>query len=140
MLDVRYVSEHLEEVRHALGRRSAEAASGLDALVDLSNRRRQVISNVEHKQASRNLATQEMAKLAKSDPTALAARRAELRAVGDEIAALEAELRELEASMERLLLAVPNTPHPSVPSGAGSEDNPVLRVVGEKPEYSFAPK
>jgi len=42
--------------------------------------------------------------------------------------------------MERVLLDVPNAPHASVPSGAGEGDNPVLRVVGEKPAYAFSPK
>jgi seryl-tRNA synthetase len=140
MLDARYVADHLEEVRTALGRRSSGAASGLDGLVELSTRRRALIGDVEQKQAARNAAAQEMAKLAKSDPAALEARRAELRAAGDDIAALEGELRRLEEQMESVLLAVPNAPHPSVPSGIGSDDNPVVRAVGEKPEYSFSPK
>lgn len=140
MLDARYVADHLEQVRLALGRRSAEAAAGLDALVDLSTKRRALVGNVEQKQATRNAASQEMAKLAKTDPGALDARRTELRALGDEISALESELRKVEDEMEALLLAVPNTPHPSVPSGGGADDNVVLRVVGEKPEYPFSPK
>ena len=140
MLDARYVADHLEEVRTALGRRSSGAASGLDGLAELSTSRRALISDLEQKQAKRNAAAQEMAKLAKSDPAALESRRAELRAVGDEIAALEAELRGLEERIAGVLLAVPNVPHASVPSGAGSDDNPVVRVVGDKPEYSFSPK
>jgi seryl-tRNA synthetase len=140
MLDARYAADHLEEVRAALGRRSSAAASGLDALAELSTRRRVLISDVEQKQAKRNSDAQEMAKLAKSDPAALESRRAELRAAGDTIAALETELRGIEERMESVLLAVPNAPHASVPSGAGSDDNPVVRVVGEKSEFSFSPK
>jgi hypothetical protein len=140
MLDARYVADHLEEVRRALGRRSGDAASGLDALVELSTRRRSLIADVEQRQAKRNAAAQEMAKLAKSDPSALEARRAELRAAGDEIAALETELRGLEERMQSALLAVPNLPDASVPSGTGADENPVVRTVGTKPEYTFSPK
>src|SRR5436190_6925141 len=111
MLDARYVADHFDEVRHALARRGPDAAAGLEALVELSNRRRVLIADVEQKQARRNEATQEMAKLAKTDPAALAARRSELRAVGDEIGALESELKNVEREMERVLLDVPNAPH-----------------------------
>jgi seryl-tRNA synthetase len=140
MLDARYVADHLDEVRQALERRSADAASGLNALVELSSRRRSLIANVERKQARRNEATQEMAKLAKTDPEALAARRTELRAVGDEIGSLESELKAVEQEMESVLLTVPNAPHSSVPSGTGADDNPVIRTVGDKPNYAFSPK
>jgi seryl-tRNA synthetase len=140
MLDARYVADHLDEVRQALARRGPDAAAGLEGLAELSARRRSLIVDVEQKQAKRNAAAQEMAKLAKSDPAALDARRAELRGAGDEIAALETELRGIEERMESVLLNVPNAPHESVPSGGSAEDNPVLRVVGDKPEYSFAPK
>src|SRR5689334_18640988 len=40
MLDARYVADHFDEVRAALGRRSGGAATGLDGLVELSARRR----------------------------------------------------------------------------------------------------
>jgi seryl-tRNA synthetase len=42
--------------------------------------------------------------------------------------------------MESVLLSVPNVPLASVPSGAGADDNPVVRVVGDKPQFSFSPK
>jgi seryl-tRNA synthetase len=38
-----------------------------------------------------------------------------------------------------MLLWIPNLPHPSVPIGRTEDDNQVVRVWGEKPEFNFEP-
>jgi seryl-tRNA synthetase len=42
--------------------------------------------------------------------------------------------------MEEFLLAIPNVPDPSVPEGAGEEDNPVTRSWGEPRPFPFPVK
>jgi seryl-tRNA synthetase len=140
MLDARWVADHLDEVRKALGKRSPELPASLDAIAELSSRRRELIVEVEQKQAARNAANQDMAKLAKTDRAAFEQRREELKAIGARVSELEAGLSEVEKRMEELLLAVPNLPHASVPLGSGSDDNPVVRTWGEKPSFRFEPK
>ncbi|HEX3595606.1 MAG TPA: serine--tRNA ligase [Polyangiaceae bacterium] len=140
MLDARYVADHLDEVRKALGRRSANAARGIDGISELSARRRELIVLVEQQQAERNAANQDMAKLAKTDRSAFEQRREGLKSIGTRISELEAELGLVEARMEEALLAVPNVPHASVPVGSSAEDNPVVRTWGEKPTFRFDPK
>src|SRR5690606_17150813 len=81
------------------------------------------------------------ARLAKSgDKEAMAERRAALKTLSEQVKALEDELREAEAELERNLLAIPNAPHPSVPEGKTEDDNPVLRTWGERPRFDFEPK
>jgi seryl-tRNA synthetase len=140
MLDGRHVADHLEQVRAALARRSADAANALRGVDAVAARRRAVIVKAEGLAAQRNAASQEMGRLAKTDKAAFEARREELRKLGDDVKALEAEVAAVDAELEELLLAVPNTPHDSVPDGAGSEDNPVRRSWGEKPRFDFTPK
>lgn len=43
----------------------------------------------------------------------------EMRKVGDEIAAFDADIAELEAAMDAFLMTLPNFPHESVPAGQG---------------------
>ena len=77
MLDPRYVADNLDEVRTKLLRRSPAAAESLSAIAELSGARRKLVAETEVKQAARNAANQDMAKLAKSpDKAAFAARRA----------------------------------------------------------------
>jgi seryl-tRNA synthetase len=140
MLDARWVAEHLDEARAGLGRRSKDAARDLDAVSELSRKRREVIVQLESKQAARNQANQDMAKLAKTDRPAFEARREELKALSEAASGLERELAEVEAAIERVLSVVPNIPHASVPDGTSEEDNVVVRTWGERPAFSFTPK
>jgi seryl-tRNA synthetase len=39
-----------------------------------------------------------------------------------------------------MLLEIPNIPHASVPVGADETDNPVIRTVGEVPQFEFDPQ
>jgi seryl-tRNA synthetase len=141
MLDARYVADHVDEIRAALARRSPEDAAAVDAIAELSGRRRELIAETEALQAKRNEASEQMAKLAKGGDKALfEARREEMKALGNEVKARETALAEIVSAMEERLLSVPNVPHPSVPDGKGEDENVLLRVWGEQPTYDFDPK
>ena len=140
MLELRYVVEHLEEAKKSLGRRNPEAAAPLDAIAGLADERRRAIGEMEGRAARRNAANQEMAKLARTSPE-FAEKRDSLRALSDEMKQFQAAVDTAEARISESLLTVPNFPDPSVPLGQSSDDNPVRRVWGEKPDFgSFAPK
>lgn len=139
MLDPRYVSEHLEEVRAALTRRSSAHAASLDAVAELANERRHAVTETEGLRAKKNEASESMAKLDKKGE-AFAARRDELKVLGDQIKGLEGKLAVIEAKLEDAVLYLPNLPHESVPDGHDESHNRVAKVWGEKPTLSFAPK
>ncbi len=68
-------------------------------------------------------------------------------AINVEMQSSLSELEAIQADMERMLLAVPNLPHESVPHGAGEAGNvevrkwsPVEGLGGEPPAYSFEVK
>ena len=63
-----------------------------------------------------------------------------MREVGDRIKEMEKDLDVVEEELRAVLLKVPNLPHPSVPVGAVSEDNPEIRKWGTPPSLSFPPK
>jgi seryl-tRNA synthetase len=140
MLDPRYVAENLEIVRASLARRSAEAASNLDAVGGIAQARRKLVQETEAKQAARNAANQAMASLAKGDPAEFAAKREQLKELSNEVKELEARLTELEAELQQKLLTVPNMPHATTPDGRSEADNIVVRSWGEKPQLAFTPK
>ncbi len=141
MLDARHVSEHLDDVRAELSRRSAADAALLDGVAELAKRRRELVGSTEALQAQRNAANESMAALAKAgDKPALAARRDELRKLSEAIKQAEGEVAEVERAVEERLLVIPNVPHASVPDGRTDADNPVLRTWGDKPRFDFTPK
>lgn len=141
MLDARYVADNLDEVRTQLARRGAEFESALDGVVTLATSRRELKHRTEKLQGVRNVASEEMAKLAKSgDKEAMAARRDELKTLSETVKALELELAAVETQIEEILLGIPNVPHPSVPDGQTEDKNVVVRTWGEKPSFAFEPK
>jgi seryl-tRNA synthetase len=141
MLDARWVSDNLDEVRKLLQRRSPEAGALLDGIASLSVKRRELIVRTEALQAERNAESDAMAQLAKAgDKEGMARRREELKALSNRIRDLESELSAVEAEVQDRLLHVPNVPHPSVPDGETEDQNPVLRTWGKASSFDFEPK
>jgi seryl-tRNA synthetase len=138
MLDLRYVVDHLDEVRAALAKRSPTAADTLAPIAELGQKRRQIIGAVEAKAAARNQANDGMAKADKKSPE-FAAMRESLKALSGEVKEFEKQLGEVEGAIQKALAVVPNLPDPEVPVGT-EENNPVRKVWGEKPSFAFAPK
>src|SRR5699024_597405 len=64
----------------------------------------------------------------------------EMRAVGDEISTLDADLKEIQEKLEQIMLSIPNIPHESVPVGEDEDDNVEVRTWGEKPEFAKDPE
>ena len=139
MLDLRYVSENLDEVRARLAARGFDDAAVLDRLAEGAKERSSVIVEVEQLRQKRNEVSKRLAEVdKKSDEFAKA--RDEMRAVGERIKELEAKQREVESALDDVLLRLPNLPHPATPVGKSEADNVVVRVVGDKPSFAFTPK
>jgi seryl-tRNA synthetase len=139
MLDLRYVTEHLDEVRRRLATRAGGGAEELDRLAELDQKRRASIAEVEKLRAERNEASKAMASVDKKSDE-FADKRAALKALGTRIKELEGSLDEVKAELEGIVLRLPNLPHESAPVGASEADNPVVRTVGERPTFDFEPK
>ena len=139
MLDPRHVTDHLDEVRAAIGRRSDAYASVLDRVAQVALERRSALTELERARASKNDASAAMAKLDKKGEE-FTQKRTELASVGARIKELEAKEKVLEGALEELLLGIPNVPDASVPDGRDEASNRIAKVWGEKPTTRFTPK
>ena len=63
-----------------------------------------------------------------------------MRQVNERIKALDEELKDIEADLEKILLHIPNLPDPEVPVGSTEEDNVEVRRWGEVPQFDFTPR
>jgi seryl-tRNA synthetase len=133
MLDLRFIRENASLVRDGL--RKKRVAISVDEVLSLDEERRRVLREGEVLKAERNKASEEIATAKRAGQDA-ADKIAQMRAVGDRIAALDERVRDLDAKLEALLLVIPNLPHASVPYGVGPEDNVPVRHGG--PEIAFA--
>ena len=141
MLDVRFVSENLDQVRQALGRRGDKYTAQLEPLSTLAAERLELLQRTEALQAERNRANDEMSKLAKGpDKLAFQERREALKQLSERLKRDQEALEGVAGRMSEVLLGLPNLPHPSVPDGSGDEHNREVRVWGEPPAFGFTPK
>ena len=139
MLDIRLIRENPDSVKARLAARSPTLASAVDEILDCDRRRRTAETRFQQLQADRKRISKEIgARRGKGEDTA--AIEAEVRAMGEEIARLEDEAKQLDAAQRTLLLNVPNLPHEGCPQGTSAENNPVVRTWGERPAFSFTPQ
>jgi seryl-tRNA synthetase len=140
MLDIRLVRDQPDFVKERLGARESALATVVDEILECDGKRRAAETRFQQLQAERKRISKEIGmRRGKGEDTS--AIEAEVRAMGDEIGRLEDEARQLEAGQRTLLLHVPNLPHEGCPRGQSAEENPVVRIFGEKVRLEgFAPK
>lgn len=131
MHDLRTLRDNLESLRDGMRRRLQldALAPRIDRAEALDRERRTLIQRGEELKATRNSATQEVArrKKAKENADDLIA---QTRALGADISEAELELASVERELGGILLQLPNIPLPDVPDG-GEESNRVVRSWGE---------
>lgn len=133
MLDIELIRNDPERVRESMRKRYDDPAL-VDAVIDLDLRRREALLEVETLRAERNRVSKEIGRM--KDKDARQERIVEMREVGQRLSALEGDLRELEAEFEQKQLWIPNILDESVPVGPDDSANPVLRVWGERRDFT----
>ncbi len=141
MLDIKLIRDQPDGVRARLAARGAGDEAKVDALLALDEERRHLLSATEGLKGTRNRVSKEIGALMGQKKLAEAeAKKAETRQLGDQIAALDKQVAEVEAKRDAILIRLPNLPHASVPVGATAADNPVVRTWGARPEFPFPPQ
>ena len=105
----------------------------------LENERKTMQTRTQALQAKRNAMSKAVG-VAKDRGDDAAAAMAEVRAIGEELAALEHELAQVQAALRDWLLGMPNLAHPSVPVGHSSAQNVEVRNSGAPRAFAFAPR
>ncbi len=135
MIDLRLLRDDPEHVRAAYERRGG--VPGLDSVIALDRRHRELLAEVERLRAEQNRASRA---IGRAEPSERERRIREAREVADRLRALEPRLEEAARELEAAAARLPNLPHPSVPAGAGEDDNVVERHSGEPPDLDFEPR
>lgn len=137
MLDIKFVRENIDAVKTMLSNRHNKLS--LDGFVDLEKKRREVLAETETLKAQRNSVSKQIGAMKKSGENA-DAMVAEMQAVGEKIAKLDAELKEIDGQLQDIMLSIPNMPKEDVPYGVDDSDNPEVRKHGEPTKFDFEPK
>ncbi len=133
MLDIKLIRDNPDLIRQAFKNRGETIS--LDEILKLDEKHRELIHDMESLRARRNEVSKEIGKMKEKPPGLMA----DMRKIGDQISALEAEINSVDTSLKELLLSIPNIPHPDVPVGKDAGDNPIIRTWGEKKQFPFKP-
>jgi len=140
VLDNRFIRDNLETVDAAMLSRAF--AWDKDGFLGLDAARREAIGRLEAMQAERNANSKRIGQLmrepgggAEGDKLKVLTQQLNVR-----IDHAEEQIRNSEADLNRLVLALPNLPDQSVPHGVSELDNVEVRRWGEPREFGFSPQ
>lgn len=136
MIDIKLIRDDPERVLSLSRQKNVDPP--VDRIVFLDERRRKVISEVEELKARRNEGSRIVGRT--KDHEERARLIAEMKNIGDRIAAFDDDAREVDLQLRDLLLGIPNLPDPGVPVGSDESANEIARETGVQREFDFAPK
>ncbi len=141
MHDIRSLRDDPAAFDAGLARRGLEPRAA--ELLALDDARKAAIAALQQAQERRNAASKEIgAAVARKDPGAADALKAEVGAIKQAMPALEAASSAAQAALDLELAAIPNIPATDAPEGRDENDNVEVRRHGEPPRFanSFKPK
>ena len=137
MLDIKRIRINKEEVIESLNSRFGNY--NIDKVLELDEKRREIIFEVENKKARQNEVSKQVPKL-KKDGVDVSDLFKEMKALSDEIKELDVKVKDLDEEIRKELLSIPNTPNKDIPIGKSDEDNVEIRKFLEPKKFDFEVK
>ncbi|HOQ36789.1 MAG TPA: serine--tRNA ligase [Acetivibrio sp.] len=137
MLDIKLIRSNPEILKRAMEKRKENF--NVEALINLDERRRQILTEVEQLKNKQNEASKLIPKY-KKEGKDVSELMDEMKNLSDKIKVLDGEVRTIDDELNKILLTIPNIPHESVPKGDSDEDNIEVRRWGEPRKFEFEPK
>lgn len=135
MLDIKYVLDHIEEIREIIKKRQVQA--DLDGLLACYAERKTTLLTLETKRAEANVIAKN---IPKSTPDQKQSMIDQGKTLNQEIGKLEDALRQLDDTYQTALYTIPNILAHDTPLGADDTENVVLRHHLEPRVFDFQPK
>ncbi len=135
MLDIRVIRENSATVQDRLKARGGDYWKLVDEVLACDESRRAGETLKQTLQSSRKTISKQIG-IRKGNGEDTASAEAEVRAINDQITALDAECESAAIRQNELLLNIPNLTHDACPLGADEAANPVIREWGTPPSLS----
>lgn len=134
MLDLKRIRNDFDQVKAGLARRGEDY--DLEGVLQLDEKRREILQEVEQLKSKQNAVSKEIPKLKKAGED-VSSIMTEMKELSQKIKEMNGELKEVEEQLHEKLLSIPNVPNPEVPTGDSDDDNVELRKWGEPREFDF---
>lgn len=137
MLDIKLIRKEREKIEKQL--KTKEPNCNLSLVIKLDERIREIKTEDEELKAERNELSKVIGEKKKAGINADELMQ-KVRDIGTRVAKLDEELKRLEAEFQDTLARIPNLPMEDVKVSPNPADNVCLKVVGQKPSFSFPHK
>lgn len=137
MLDIKIIRNNPDLLKKALENR--KASFNVDSLVELDEKRREVLFQVEQLKSKQN-SDSKLIPQYKKEGKDVSALMEEMKELSEKVKELDIKVREIDEETDRLVLMIPNIPNESVPVGTTDSDNLEVRKWGEPRKFDFDPK
>ncbi|MGB5824359.1 MAG: serine--tRNA ligase [Proteocatella sp.] len=138
MLDIKRIKQDLDSIKILMSLRG-EADFSLDEVIELDNRRIELLQKVEAMKSESN-ADSKLIPQYKKEGKDTAELMADLKKLSDGIKVLDEEVRAVETELFNKMLAIPNVPNSKVIKGDTDDDNLQIRTWGEPTKFDFDAK
>ena len=133
MLDVKFIRDNPDLVKEGIAKKGADPKL-VDSFLRLDNDWRTKVAAIDELRAEHNLNNMELTKHRTDDLIS----KSEI--LKNQLTKLEYEKKGLEERRQAKLNSIPNLPGADVPAGKNETENQVMKEIGEKPKFNFAPK
>ena len=127
MLDIKLIRDDPKKVKKGVAAKQYDP-SLVDKVLELDEKRRKLLAEVEELRSERNKVAKEGKDFAKGK---------EIKSL---LAIKEPELTDFEYKINEILQTIPNLPADDVPVGKSESDNKVIKSWGEPRKFDFSPK
>ncbi|MGB9680617.1 MAG: serine--tRNA ligase [Minisyncoccia bacterium] len=135
MLDIKLIREKPDFVKEGIRKKGVEPTL-VDKVLDLDEKRRKIIQEVERLRAKRNAINEKLKEANEKEKQEIINVLKEAKIFLEK---QEEELKKIEGQMKEIISLLPNLPLPDVPDGKDENDNVVIKEVGQKPKFNFKP-
>lgn len=134
MLDIKKIRMNAKEVKEALEKRHGDFP--IDKVLELDEKRRDLLTEVEQMKAKRNTVSKEIPNLKKEGKDVESVLE-EMKNLSENVKEKDLLVKETDKEIKEILLEIPNTPHESVVIGESDEDNVEIRKYGTPRKFDF---
>lgn len=136
MLDIKYLRENIDKVKKGVSDKNFDA-SLVDRVLELDEKRRSLMRDVQTLQARKNEVAEKMKSATEETRAALID---DGRRLKEDLATREPELESVEKEYITILKSLPNIAADDVKVGKDESENEVIRKWGEPTKFDFEPR
>ncbi|AVQ33982.1 serine--tRNA ligase [Staphylococcus muscae] len=138
MLDIKLFRNEPEKVKEKIQLRGDDPVV-VDEVLELDQKRRELIKQTEELKAERNKASELIAEKKRNNEDTEEAIQMQRKA-GEKVKEIDTELKEVDNELQDKLSRIPNLIHDDVPQGADDTENVELKKWGTPREFDFEAK